>query len=227
MKRKSLYALRTSAIVLFSVLTVSLYAQTEGPSRWEETIRGFEQADRANPPQSGGVLFTGSSSIALWKDLASYFPEYRVLNRGFGGSNFSDLLYYAERIIIPYKPSKIFVYEGDNDIAQGDATEKVLANARKLRELIRAKLGNTPVVFISPKPSVARWHLKSNYESVNAALKKFAESEPDTEFADVWTPALDENGNVRKDIFLEDNLHLNAKGYQIWKQVLSKYLPKK
>src|SRR5690606_33246859 len=103
MKRKSLYALRTSAIVLFSVLTVSRYAQTEDPSRGAETIRGFEQADRANPPQSRGVLFTGSSSIALWKDPASYFPEYRVLNPAFGASNFSDLQYSAAPIIIPYK----------------------------------------------------------------------------------------------------------------------------
>src|SRR5690606_9208973 len=190
-------------------------------------IREFEKADRANPPQPGGVLFTGSSSIALWKDIASYFPEHRVLNRGFGGSNFTDLIYYAERVIMPYKPTKIFIYEGDNDIVQGDGAEKILANARKLRAMIREKLGDTPVVFISPKPSVARWHLKETYEAVNKALKEYAESEPNTEFADVWTPALDADGNVKKDIFVKDNLHLNAKGYQIWQQVLSKYLPEK
>lgn len=227
MKSSLIHASRLCAIIFFSFLAVPLWAQKEGPQRWEKTIRGFEKADRENPPAPGAVLFTGSSSIALWKDLASYFPDHRVLNRGFGGSNFTDLLYYADRVIMPYKPSMIFIYEGDNDIAQGDATDKILANAKKLRALIREKLGDTPVVFISPKPSVARWHLKANYESVNKALKEFAESEPNTEFADTWTPALDQDGNVRKDIFLEDNLHMNAKGYMIWQEVLSKYLPKK
>jgi lysophospholipase L1-like esterase len=227
MKYRSIHTPGICAIALFTLLTIPLCAQDKGPGRWEETIRGFEKADRANPPAPGAVLFTGSSSIAMWKDLASYFPEHRVLNRGFGGSNFTDLLYYAERIIIPYKPSMIFVYEGDNDIAQGDTPEKILSNARKLRELIRSKLGSTPVVFISPKPSIARWKLKDTYESVNEALRKYAESEPDTEFADIWAPALDKEGNVQKDIFLDDNLHLNAKGYRIWQQVLSKYLPKK
>jgi lysophospholipase L1-like esterase len=227
MKLESLHTSRLFAIILFSALALPLLAQKEGPERWEKTIREFEKADRANPPQPGGVLFTGSSSIALWKDIASYFPEHRVLNRGFGGSNFSDLLYYAERVIMPYQPTKIFIYEGDNDITQGDSPDQILANARQLRTLIREKLGDTPVVFISPKPSVARWQFKETYEAVNRALKAYAESEPNTEFADVWTPALDNDGNVKKDIFVKDNLHLNAKGYEIWQQVLSKYLPEK
>lgn len=226
MKSRSLYTLLTCIIILLALLATPSWAQKEGPSRWEKTIRKFEDADRANPPKPGGVLFTGSSSIALWKDLAAYFPEHRVLNRGFGGSNFSDLLHYAHRVIFPYKPSMIFVYEGDNDIQQGDTTEKILANARKLRGMIRAELGDTPVVFISPKPSIARWKLKENYEAVNEALRKYAESEPDTEFADVWTPALDNDGMVKQDIFLKDNLHLNAKGYEIWQQVIAEYLPK-
>lgn len=226
MNFRLLYAFRTYAIILLCLLTVPLCAQDQGPERWEETISAYEKADRANPPAPGAVLFTGSSSIAMWKDIASYFPKHRVLGRGFGGSNFTDLLYYANRVIFPYKPSVIFIYEGDNDIAQGDAPEKILDNARKLREMIRAKLGNTPVVFISPKPSIARWNLKSAYESVNDVLRKFAESEPDTEFADVWTPAIGQDGKVLNDIFLEDNLHMNAKGYQIWQKVLSKFLPK-
>lgn len=227
MKFGPLRAFRTFPVILLCLLAVALYAQDEGPERWEETIRKYEQADRANPPAPGAALFTGSSSIAMWKDIASYFPKHRVLGRGFGGSNFTDLLYYVDRVIVPYKPSIIFIYEGDNDIAQGDEPEKIIGNARKLRELIRAKLGNTPVVFISPKPSIARWHLKAKYESVNSALRKFAESEPDTEFADVWTPAIGKDGKVLNDIFLEDDLHMNAKGYRIWQKVLSEYLPKK
>lgn len=223
----ALQTLRRSVMIL-SITVVSFMcavAQDNDPARWEKTIRKFEQQDKNNPPEAGMVLFVGSSSIAMWKDLADYFPDHRVLNRGFGGSNFTDLIHYADRVIFPYKPSMIFVYEGDNDIAQGDTPETILANAKKLRGMIRNALGNTPVVFISPKPSLARWNLKAEYESVNSVLKKYAEAEPDTEFADVWTPSLGNDGKVLDNIFLKDDLHMNARGYQIWQKVLTPFLP--
>lgn len=218
--------------ILFFILPLTMVsiewaeAQENGPQRWEETISKFEQRDREDPPEPGAILFVGSSSIAMWKDVADYFPDHRVLNRGFGGSNFSDLIYYADRVIFPYKPSMIFVYEGDNDIAQGDTPEKILSNARKLRGMIRKAVGNVPVIFISPKPSIARWNLKGDYEAVNAQLMGYAKSEPKTEFADVWTASLGKDGKVLDDIFLDDDLHMNAKGYRIWQKVLLPFLPK-
>ena len=220
--------LRNSLIILplTMVSIVWAVAQENGPQRWEETISNFEQRDQQNVPEPGAVLFVGSSSIAMWKDIADYFPKHRVLNRGFGGSNFTDLIHYADRVIFPYKPSMIFVYEGDNDIAQGDSPEKILENAKKLRDMIRNAAGKTPVIFISPKPSIARWNLKSAYEAVNEQLRKYAESEPETEFADVWTASLGKDGKVLDNIFLDDDLHMNAKGYKIWQKVLLPYLPK-
>lgn len=211
---------------LIMVTMMCAVAQEKGPQRWEETIRKFEQSDQESAPQPGAILFVGSSSIAMWKDIADYFPKHRVLNRGFGGSNFTDLIHYADRVIFPYKPSMIFVYEGDNDIAQGDSAGKILENAKKLRGMIRKAAGNTPVIFISPKPSIARWNMKSAYETVNEQLRKYAESEPETEFADVWTASLGKDGKVLDYIFLDDNLHMNAKGYRIWQKVLLPYLPK-
>lgn len=219
---------RSMLIVLPMTLVgiVWAVAQEAGPQRWEETIRKFEQHDQESAPEPGAILFVGSSSIAMWKDIADYFPKHRVLNRGFGGSNFTDLIYYADRVIFPYKPSMIFVYEGDNDIAQGDAAEKILENAKKLRVMIRNAAGNTPVIFISPKPSIARWNLKAAYEAANTQLRNYAESEPETEFADVWTASLGKDGKVLDYIFLDDNLHMNAKGYGIWQKVLLPYLPR-
>jgi lysophospholipase L1-like esterase len=202
-------------------LSIPLSAQEQ----WETTIQQFEKSDQDNQPEPGAVLFVGSSSIAMWKDMADYFPEHRVLNRGFGGSEFSDLIYYADRVIYPYQPSKIFIYEGDNDLAAGDSPKSVLKKAKKLRKMIAKNLGrDIPAIFIAPKPSVARWNLKTEYEILNAMLKKYADKKANTEFADVWTPALDENGEVYKHIFLEDNLHMNADGYAIWKQVLQPYI---
>lgn len=207
--------------ILCVVLPFSLAAQEQ----WEATIQQFEVADQEKPPELGVTLFVGSSSIAMWRDLADYFPEHRVLNRGFGGSEFSDLIYYADRVIYPYRPSKIFIYEGDNDLAAGDSPQSILKEAKKLRKMIAKNLGkDIPVIFIAPKPSVARWNLKGEYETLNAMLKKYADKKANTDFADVWTPALDENGKVFEHIFLEDNLHMNADGYAIWKKVLQTYI---
>lgn len=208
-------------VLLYFHLSIPLSAQEQ----WETTIQQFEKMDQEDRPEPGGVLFVGSSSIAMWKDMADYFPQHRVLNRGFGGSEFSDLIYYADRVIYPYQPSKVFIYEGDNDLAAGDSPKSVLKEAKKLRKMIAKNLGrDIPVIFIAPKPSVARWNLKTEYEILNAMLKKYADKKVNTEFADVWTPALDENGEVYKHIFLEDNLHMNADGYAIWKKVLQPYI---
>src|SRR5690606_13729236 len=162
-----------------------------------------------------------SSSITNWKDVASYFPKSYVINRGFGGSKFEDLLYYADRVIMPYKPAKIFIYEGDNDIAAGMETKVLIKQAKELRKKIAVAFPKVPVVFISAKPSVARWNLKNKYVEFNKALEKFAKKEKRTAFVDVWTPMIDENGEVFKDVFLEDNLHMKASGYQIWEKALA------
>jgi lysophospholipase L1-like esterase len=212
-------------LLLFLLFTTSLLAQQADPNRFESAITAFEAADRENPVPEGVVLFTGSSSVRFWESLADDFPDYRVLNRGFGGSEFSDLIHYADRVIYPYQPSVIFIYEGDNDINAGDTPQEVLEQAQELRGMIATALGDsTPVVFISPKPSVARWHLKEQYEAANTLLKDYANVTPHTYFADVWTPSLQANGEVRDDIFIEDDLHMNAKGYAIWRGVIGEWL---
>lgn len=199
-------------------------AQDQENSRWETSIQNFEKSDKETPPQEGAILFTGSSSITMWKDIADYFPDSKVINRGFGGSQFSDLLQYADRVIYPYKPSKIFIYEGDNDIAAGESTKEIFKEAKLLRERIEKKFPGVPVVFISAKPSIARAHLKNGYEALNKKLEKYAEKEENTMFADVYSAMLDENGEVFDHIFLEDNLHMNEEGYKIWQAVLAPYL---
>ena len=219
-----LYVFKINFLLLFG-LVAQITAQEQGPERWEETIQKFEKRDQEQAPKQGAILFVGSSSIAMWRDVADYFPEHSVLNRGFGGSQFSDVIYYADRVIYPYKPSKVFVYEGDNDISGGDTPKSILKEAKKLRKMIAKNLGKeVPVIFISPKPSVARWHLKGQYETTNALLKKYADKKRHTEFADVWTPALDQNGKVFEHIFLKDNLHMNADGYKIWQKVLMPFV---
>lgn len=217
--------MRTKSNLIISCLLLwVLPGAAQLSNKWELSIQQFEKQDAINKPPAGAILFVGSSSIAQWKDIQAWFPEYRVLNRGFGGSEFSDLLHYAHRVILPYKPSKIFIYEGDNDVAAGKSPALIFSQAVKLREIIRKALPDVPVVFISVKPSIARWHMKSNFLAVNEKLKRYARRKPLTMFADVWTPMLDKSGKVLP-VFLADDLHMTAAGYKIWQKALNPYMP--
>ena len=210
-------------LFLFLLLaTATLTAQdAPDPTRFENEIAAFEESDRTSPVDPNVMVFVGSSSVRMWKSLEEDMEGHRVINRGFGGSNFGDLIHYADRLIYPYHPKAVFVYEGDNDIAAGDSARDVLKSAKKLRKMIRRNLGkDTPVVFISPKPSVARWDLHETYEDANEKLEKFADGQDNTYFVDVWTPALQEDGTVRDDIFLADNLHMTDAGYDIWEAAI-------
>lgn len=218
--------LKTALMACFLFFTVVLYAQDYNPKTFEKNIKDFDKRDSVEKVRPGSNLFVGSSSITNWKDVASYFPDAYVINRGFGGSKFDDLLYYADRVIMPYKPAKIFVYEGDNDIASGVDIETMLKQAKQLRKKIAVAFPKVPVVFISVKPSVSRWNLKDKYVAFNKALKAYAEKEKRTYFADVWTPMIDADGMVFKDVFLSDNLHMKPNGYQIWQKVLEPFVLK-
>jgi lysophospholipase L1-like esterase len=220
------HLLRACLIVFLLALPAALSAQSYNTKTFEKNIKAFDKRDSIENVQPGSNLFVGSSSITNWKDVADYFPESHVINRGFGGSKFEDLLYYADRVIMPYQPAKIFIYEGDNDIAKGIDTETLIKQAATLRKRIAEVFPKVPVVFISVKPSVARWELKDKYVAFNQALKKYAKKEKLTAFADVWTPMLDANGEVFKDVFLQDNLHMKPNGYQIWQKVLEPFLLK-
>ena len=211
------------AVLLYFSLP-GLSQDSEGPERFEESIQKFEQQDKEIPFPDGAVLFVGSSSIKIWESLDQDFPGVKAINRGFGGSQFSDLLYYIDRVVTCYRPSKIFIYEGDNDISAGKKTKDIINEAKQVRQVIARILPGVPVLFISAKPSVARWKLRKKYMQLNSELSLYAGNTPYTGFVNVWSPAMDSSGEVMKDIFLEDNLHMNAKGYAIWKKAIEPFL---
>jgi lysophospholipase L1-like esterase len=172
------------------------------------------------------ILFTGSSSIRMWKDLKNYYPSHNTLNRGFGGSQMKDLLFFFDKLILPYKPKMIFIYEGDNDLASKRSPDEILAEADSLLTLIRSKVSKkVKVAFIAAKPSLARWSMKDQYVQFNSKLKAWTETKKNVVFVDVWTPMLDANGEVQNDLFIDDGLHMNKKGYDIWGRVILPYMP--
>ncbi|MCA1761335.1 MAG: GDSL-type esterase/lipase family protein [Bacteroidales bacterium] len=206
--------------LLFFVFSLNAQDPTRFKSQIEELVQKEHQFDSGKKL----ALFTGSSSVRMWKDVDEYFTDYNVMNHGFGGSHFSDLIYFYEELIAKYKPDYLFIYEGDNDIASDKKPEKILKEAKFLVDRIQQDLPETKVVLISPKPSVARWHLRKNYQKLNKKLERLAKKTDNVEFADVWSAMLDENGQVFTDVFLDDNLHMNKKGYEIWGKVIGKFL---
>ncbi len=136
----------------------------------------------------------------------------------------ADLLFYVDKLIISFAPTQVFIYEGDNDISFGRTSQQILSTADSILSRVRMKLPETELVFISPKPSLARWKLKEQYEIFNKQLEAWTKRKKRVRYADVWSAMLDSQGNVRQDLFIEDGLHLNEKGYSIWTNVLAKYL---
>ncbi len=181
-------------------------------------IEAFEAADRAAPPAACQVLFAGSSSFRLWDTLAEDMAPRAVINRGFGGSEMSQLNGYFDRIVAPYRPSAILIYEGENDIAAGESAEQVAADVEAFMDMKTAALGSTPVYFVSIKASKLRWEQRGEQDRANALIADMAEARDDLAFIDVRS-AMIEDG-APKDIFIADDLHMTAEGYAIWTPIV-------
>lgn len=189
-------------------------------AKWEAAIQSFEAQDRVRPVAPGGVLFIGSSSIRRWESLAADFPNAPVVNRGFGGSHIIDSVFFADRIVIPYQPETIFLYAGDNDIADGKDAATVFRDFRLFAKTVHHALPDARIVFIAIKPSLKRWHLTPTMKRANDLVRAFAQKDERLAFADIWTPMLDEAGRPKKSLFVDDGLHLNYEGYRVWKETI-------
>src|SRR5438445_12744589 len=158
---------------------VSMCAEGEHNfGKWEKEITAYEQMDRTNPPPKGALLFIGSSTIRLWKTLAEDFPQHRVINRGFGGSEIVDATHFADRIIFPYQPRMVFLRAGGNDLWAGKSPEQVFADFTEFVTTIHAKLPETEIVFISLSPSIPRWRQADKEKAVNAFVQDYARQTP-------------------------------------------------
>ena len=193
------------------------------PGRFDSEIAAFEKWDRQNSFPKNAVLFVGSSSIRLW-DLKASFPDLATINRGFGGSQMSDVVRHARRLITPYKPRLIVLYEGDNDLAAKETPEQVAADFDELLKIVRAALPATPLVVIGTKPSPKRWAIIDQQRALNRLLAERCMKDGHATFLDVEKPMLDANGKPKLDLFRDDNLHLNAEGYKLWTTLLAPHL---
>ena len=195
---------------------------------YADEIRKFKALDSINPPPQNAILFAGSSSFRIWEDVQNYFPRYTIINRGFGGSCLTDMIRYTNDIIIPYHPKQIVIYCGENDFAASDTITSATVNLRfmQLFTLIRKQLPQAKITYVSIKPSPSRWQLKEKMMASNKFIRKFLKRKPNTSFVDVWPKMLGSDKQPLKGIFLEDQLHMNPTGYNIWQKAIKPHLLK-
>ncbi len=206
-------------ILVFVPVSICVQGWAQDPTRFSDIMSKYR--DMPLEVSERPIIFTGSSSILMWNDLQDRFAGYPVINRGFGGSQMSDLLHYLDDLIIRWKPKQVFIYEGDNDLAYKKSVQEILGDTKKLVARLVESIPDVKIVLIAAKPSVNRWHLSDKYLSLNRAFSRYAQNQDFLTFADIWYPALAPSGKVQTDIFKEDGLHMNAKGYDIWQKILT------
>ena len=196
------------------------------PPFWND-IQNFKKQDSVSFPPKNAILLIGSSSFTKWTDVQDYFPGYTIVNRGFGGSTLLDEIFYVNDIVFPYQPKQIIIYCGENDLASSDTVTAtmVVDRFKQLFQMIREKTQGS-IAYISMKPSPSRRHLFSKMREGNQLIKDFLSTQKNAAFIDVHLPMLKETGEPIPEIFLDDSLHMNAKGYAIWKKQIQPYLQK-
>lgn len=210
-------------LLVFCLSLTNTFAQQ--PPFWED-IQKFKKQDSISFPAANQILFVGSSSFTLWKDVQRYFPSKPIINRGFGGSSLPDVIRYAPDIILPYKPKQVVIYCGENDFAaaQSIVPDTVVGRLIRLFHLIRTHYPKIPIAYVSMKPSPSRLHLMPKFEEANKKIKAFLNHYHRTSYINVYKKMLDRSGRPFPHIFLKDSLHMNAEGYKIWQKKIAPVL---
>jgi lysophospholipase L1-like esterase len=215
------YLLLSLALICTSVSA----ADYPDPTKWDNTISGFVLEDEIVGKQPGAIVATGSSSMRFWgprihEDLA----PLTVIPRGFGGSNMNDVLHYLDELVLKHDPRAVLIYEGDNDVWQDVSSATILETYTKGIAKIHAHDPNIRIYLVSIKPSIDRESMWPRMSEINSAIKSMAETRDNLIYVDVASSMLEPDGSIMEDIFVSDMLHLNQKGYDIWRDAIAPIL---
>jgi len=194
---------------------INQYAARRDYSHWAKEVAAYEAADRQNPPAKGGVVFIGSSTIRLWKTLAADFPDHKVINRGFGGTEIVDCTHFADRLIFPHEPKQIFLRAGGNDIHAGRVPREVAADFVEFVRVVHSRLPQTEILFIGLSPAPARWGEADKNRELNRLIHALSLDIPRVGFVDAYDISLTPDGRARTELFGNDRLHFAPAGYKL------------
>ena len=202
----------------------SRHAANRHYAQWEKEVAAYEAADRQGPPPKGGVLFIGSSTIRLWKTLADDFPDHKVINRGFGGTEIVDSTHFADRLIFPHEPRQIFLRAGGNDIHAGRIPGEVAEDFAEFVRVVHARLPKTEILYIAVSPAPARWGEADKNRELNRLIREMALAMPRVGFVDSYDISLSPDGRARPELFVKDRLHFAPEGYKLLAERVRPYL---
>ena len=211
--------------LLFATGPALLSGQVADPdaTRHAERIEDFAAYDAKNSFPADATVFVGSSSIVRW-DTGDRFRGMPLLNRGFGGSQMSDLVHYVEETVLRYSPRTVVVYEGDNDTSAGKRSQQLLEDYKEFVEAVLTAQPSTRIVILSIKPSLARWDVWPDMQESNAAIEAYAQMDARVDFVDIGTAMLGADGLPIPELFVSDGLHMTAAGYDIWDEIVMEAL---
>lgn len=193
---------------------------------YEEEIRRIERIDKSSE-QTSAVLFYGSSSIRLWEGLSADFPEYDMVNLGFGGSTLAACTWFFERVMQGYQPKALVVYAGDNDLGDGRHPEEILIFFQQLMTKVAVVFGDIPCFFVSLKPSPARWQMEDQFKYTNNLIEsEIIKYNANWKFINVFKRMLDKSGRPMDKLYAPDGLHLGPFGYELWRESIAEVLAK-
>lgn len=195
-------------------------------NEWKDQLDAYYQEDSNKIPEKGQILFVGSSSFKMWKNIQSYFPGHKILNRGFGGSRMSDLLYHIQRLVIDYRPSQIVLYCGENDISNGVSPQDLSEDIKVFVRIIDLRLPGVPILILSIKPSPLLYKLITKQREANSLIREFAMTKNQVDYIDITTLMVDEKGIPIEELYLEDRLHISENAYQLWARTIEPHLKK-
>jgi lysophospholipase L1-like esterase len=208
-------------VLIFSYSGIIL---SQDPHRFQKEIDTIDKRYAGKVDNHKLIIFTGSSSVRRWENIRDFFPGKNIINTGFGGSQMSDLIFYSDSVITKYKPVRVFIYEGDNDINAGEKAEDVIKETKILVRKLTSELPKIRIVIISVKPSPSRWALKDEYLKLNSMFKQISAENKNVSYVDVWYPLINEQGRPKGEVFISDSLHINRSGYDIWAGIIKRYL---
>ena len=193
---------------------------------YQDEIDKFKEADKGVFPDKDLILFTGSSSIRFWSTLKEDMAPHNVLNRGFGGAHIAHVNYHFNEIVKPYKPKAIVFFCGTNDLSAFKTPEETFEDFNKFFSMVKNELPGTKLIVIGVKPSTARAYLIPEEQEFNGLISNLAEKEDLLSYVSVWNPMLTDEGKANPDLFVDDGLHMNQKGYEIWAKLVKPELDK-
>jgi len=208
------------AVLVAAAAALATVAATAAPNRFEPQVKAYEVADRASPPPSGAILLVGDSQFFRWKTVHEDLAGYTVINRGIDSFQLSDLLFFADRLVLPYQPRLIVLHVGGNDVHNGRTPEEVLADFQAFVAKVRVKYPQIPIAFSSLTPGPGRWDEADRRRATNQLVAGYVRTHPNLHFINLWDAMLTPEGKPREDIWVEDRVHPNHAGYLIRVQLM-------